>query len=72
MKGRVTAQAGLTIPLAVTSQWRQGNVDYNRGYTVRVTTTDLSEATFKNVAQGSPLNVERLVELNTEMLNLFK
>lgn len=72
VKGRVTAQAGLTIPLAVTSQWRQGNVDYNRGYTVRVTTTDLSEATFKNVAQGSPLNVERLVELNTEMLNLFK
>lgn len=72
--GYVTASKGLTFPFTVQVEWTHddGNVvnDYNRTYTVNVTTTDITDVDFDDIS-GTRSENTKVNNLKPEVLNMF-
>lgn len=53
VKGHVTASAGKTFSLGVTASFTENGLDYQRTYTVKLTTVDIFDAEFKTTRVSS-------------------
>ena len=53
VKGHVTASAGKTFSLGVTASFTEKGLDYQRTYTVKLTTVDIFDAEFKTTRVSS-------------------
>lgn len=70
IKGYVTASAGKTMDLKLLVTWTDNGATYNRTYTIRVVTDDITNFTLKTRNSGSAEFA--LDYLKREMLNMFK
>lgn len=70
IKGHVTASAGKTFDLSLLVTWQDNGATYNRTYTVKVVTDDITKFPFVQ-SQESPTSVFGLDYLRHEMLNMF-
>lgn len=68
VRGHVTASAGKTFDLILSVTWQDGTASYNRAYTVRVVTKDLTEFPFKPQTRSAEFILDYL---KPEILNLF-
>ena len=70
VKGHVTASAGKTFDLSLLVTWKDGSASYNRTYTVKLTTDDLTNYPLYSKQTRAPeLGLDYL---HHEILNMFK
>lgn len=69
IKGHVTASAGKTFDLSLLVTWKDNGVTYNRTYTVKVVTDDITNFPFKSKTRTPEFGLDYL---RHEMLNMFK
>ena len=69
IKGHVTASAGKTFDLSLLVTWKDNGATYNRTYTVKVVTDDITKFTFKSKTRTPEFGLDYL---RHEMLNMFK
>lgn len=70
VKGHVTASAGKTVDLSLLVTWQDNGATYNRTYTVKLTTADLTNYPLYSKQTRTP--EFGLDYLRHEMLNMFK
>lgn len=68
VRGHVTAAAGKTFELSLLVTWTDGAASYNRTYTVKVLTKDITEFPFKTGRGGAEFTLDLLLP---EMINIF-
>lgn len=68
IKGHVTASAGKTFDLSLLVTWQDNGATYNRTYTVKVVTYDITNFPFKSKTRTSEFGLDYL---RHEMLNMF-
>lgn len=68
IKGHVTASAGKTFDLSLLVTWQDNGATYNRTYTVKVVTGDITNFPFKSKTRTSEFGLDYL---RHEMLNMF-
>lgn len=68
IKGHVTASAGKTFDLSLLVTWQDNGATYNRTYTVKVVTDDITNFPFKSKTRTSEFGLDYL---RHEMLNMF-
>lgn len=69
VKGHVTASAGKTFDLSLLVTWKDNGATYNRTYTVKVFTDDITNFPFKSKTRTPEFGLDYL---RHEMLNMFK
>ena len=69
IKGHVTASAGKTFDLSLLVTWQDKGATYNRTYTVKVVTYDITNFPFKSKTRTPEFGLDYL---RHEMLNMFK
>lgn len=69
IKGHVTASAGKTFDLSLLVTWKDNGATYNRTYTVKVLTDDITNFPFKSKTRTPEFSLDYL---RHEMLNMFK
>lgn len=69
VKGHVTASAGKTFDLSLLVTWQDNGATYNRTYTVKVVTDDITNFPFKSKTRTPEFGLDYL---RHEMLNMFK
>lgn len=69
VKGHVTASAGKTFDLSLLVTWQDNGATYNRTYTVKVLTDDITNFPFKSKTRTPEFGLDYL---RHEMLNMFK
>lgn len=69
IKGHVTASAGKTFDLSLLVTWQDNGATYNRTYTVKVFTDDITNFPFKSKTRTPEFGLDYL---RHEMLNMFK
>lgn len=69
VKGHVTASAGKTFDLSLLVTWQDNGATYNRTYTVKVVTDDITNFPFKSKTRKPEFGLDYL---RHEMLNMFK
>ena len=69
VKGHVTASAGKTFDLSLLVTWQDNGATYNRTYTVKVFTVDITNFPFKSKTRTPEFGLDYL---RHEMLNMFK
>lgn len=69
VKGHVTASAGKTFDLSLLVTWKDNGATYNRTYTVKVVTDDITNFPFKSKTRTPEFGLDYL---RHEMLNMFK
>lgn len=69
VKGHVTASAGKTFDLSLLVTWKDNGETYNRTYTVKVVTDDITNFPFKSKTRTPEFGLDYL---RHEMLNMFK
>lgn len=69
VKGHVTASAGKTFDLSLLVTWKDNGATYNRTYTVKVLTDDITNFPFKSKTRTPEFCLDYL---RHEMLNMFK
>lgn len=69
IKGHVTASAGKTFDLSLLVTWQDNGATYNRTYTVKVLTDDITNFPFKSKTRTQEFGLDYL---RHEMLNMFK
>lgn len=69
IKGHVTASAGKTFDLSLLVTWQDNGATYNRTYTVKVVTDDITNFPFKSKTRKPEFGLDYL---RHEMLNMFK
>lgn len=69
IKGHVTASAGKTFDLSLLVTWQDKGATYNRTYTVKVVTDDITNFPFKSKTRTPEFGLDYL---RHEMLNMFK
>lgn len=69
VKGHVTASAGKTFDLSLLVTWKDNGATYNRTYTVKVFTDDITKFPFKSKTRTPEFGLDYL---RHEMLNMFK
>lgn len=69
IKGHVTASAGKTFDLSLLVTWKDNGATYNRTYTVKVFTDDITNFPFKSKTRTPEFGLDYL---RHEMLNMFK
>lgn len=69
IKGHVTASAGKTFDLSLLVTWQDNGATYNRTYTVKVLTDDITNFPFKSKTRTPEFGLDYL---RHEMLNMFK
>lgn len=69
VKGHVTASAGKTFDLSLLVTWKYNGATYNRTYTVKVFTADITNFPFKSKTRTPEFGLDYL---RHEMLNMFK
>lgn len=69
VKGHVTASAGKTFDLSLLVTWQYNGATYNRTYTVKVFTDDITNFPFKSKTRTPEFCLDYL---RHEMLNMFK
>lgn len=69
VKGHVTASAGKTFDLSLLVTWKDNGATYNRTYTVKVLTDDITNFPFKSKTRTLEFGLDYL---RHEMLNMFK
>lgn len=69
IKGHVTASAGKTFDLSLLVTWKDKGATYNRTYTVKVLTDDITNFPFKRKTRTPEFGLDYL---RHEMLNMFK
>lgn len=69
VKGHVTASAGKTFDLSLLVTWKDNGATYNRTYTVKVLTNDITNFPFKSKTRTPEFGLDYL---RHEMLNMFK
>lgn len=69
VKGHVTASAGKTFDLSLLVTWKDNGATYNRTYTVKVLTDDITNFPFKSKTRTPEFGLDYL---RHEMLNMFK
>lgn len=69
IKGHVTASAGKTFDLSLLVTWQDNGATYNRTYTVKVLTDDITKFPFKSKTRTPEFGLDYL---RHEMLNMFK
>lgn len=69
VKGHVTASAGKTFDLSLLVTWKDNGATYNRTYTVKVLTDDITIFPFKSKTRTPEFGLDYL---RHEMLNMFK
>lgn len=68
IKGHVTASAGKTFDLSLLVTWQDNGATYNRTYTVKVVTDDITNFPFKSKTRTPEFCLDYL---RHEMLNMF-
>ena len=68
IKGHVTASAGKTFDLSLLVTWKDNGATYNRTYTVKVLTDDITNFPFKSKTRTPESGLDYL---RHEMLNMF-
>ena len=68
IKGHVTAYAGKTFDLSLLVTWQDNGATYNRTYTVKVFTDDITNFPFKSKTRTPEFGLDYL---RHEMLNMF-
>ena len=68
IKGHVTASAGKTFDLSLLVTWQDKGATYNRTYTVKVVTDDITKFPFKSKTRTPEFGLDYL---RHEMLNMF-
>lgn len=68
VKGHVTASAGKTFDLSLLVTWKDNGATYNRTYTVKVFTDDITNFPFKSKTRTPEFGLDYL---RHEMLNMF-
>lgn len=68
IKGHVTASAGKTFDLSLLVTWQDNGATYNRTYTVKVVTDDITNFPFKSKTRTPEFGLDYL---RHEMLNMF-
>lgn len=68
IKGHVTASAGKTFDLSLLVTWQDNGATYNRTYTVKVVTDDITKFPFKSKTRTPEFGLDYL---RHEMLNMF-
>lgn len=68
IKGHVTASAGKTFDLSLLVTWQDNGATYNRTYTVKVLTDDITNFPFKSKTRTPEFGLDYL---RHEMLNMF-
>ena len=68
IKGHVTASAGKTFDLSLLVTWKDKGATYNRTYTVKVVTDDITNFPFKSKTRTPEFGLDYL---RHEMLNMF-
>ncbi len=68
VKGHVTASAGKTFDLSLLVTWKDNGTTYNRTYTVKVFTDDITNFPFKSKTRTPEFGLDYL---RHEMLNMF-
>lgn len=68
VKGHVTASAGKTFDLSLLVTWKDKDATYNRTYTVKVVTDDITNFPFKSKTRTPEFGLDYL---RHEMLNMF-
>lgn len=68
IKGHVTASAGKTFDLSLLVTWKDNGTTYNRTYTVKVVTDDITNFPFKSKTRTPEFGLDYL---RHEMLNMF-
>lgn len=68
VKGHVTASAGKTFDLSLLVTWQDNGATYNRTYTVKVFTDDITKFPFKSKTRTPEFGLDYL---RHEMLNMF-
>lgn len=68
IKGHVTASAGKTFDLSLLVTWKDNGATYNRTYTVKVLTDDITNFPFKSKTRTPEFGLDYL---RHEMLNMF-
>lgn len=68
VKGHVTASAGKTFDLSLLVTWQDNGATYNRTYTVKVFTDDITNFPFKSKTRTPEFGLDYL---RHEMLNMF-
>lgn len=69
IKGHVAASAGKTFDLSLLATWQDNGATYNRTYTVKVVTDDITNFPFKSKTRTPEFGLDYL---RHEMLNMFK
>lgn len=69
IKGHVTASAGKTFDLSLLVTWKDKGATYNRTYTVKVVTDDITKFPFNRKTRTPEFGLDYL---RHEMLNMFK
>lgn len=69
VKGHVTASVGKTFDLSLLVTWKDNGATYNRTYTVKVLTDDITNFPFKSKTRTPEFGLDYL---RHEMLNMFK
>lgn len=69
VNGHVTASAGKTFDLSLLVTWKDNGATYNRTYTVKVVTDDITNFPFKSKTRTPEFGLDYL---RHEMLNMFK
>lgn len=69
VKGHVTASAGKTFDLSLLVTWKDNGTTYNRTYTVKVFTDDITNFPFNSKTRTPEFGLDYL---RHEMLNMFK
>lgn len=69
VKGHVTASAGKTFDLSLLVTWKDKGATYNRTYTVKVVTDDITKFPFNRKTRTPEFGLDYL---RHEMLNMFK
>lgn len=69
IKGHVTASAGKTFDLSLLVTWQDNGATYNRTYTVKVLTDDITNFPFNRKTRTPEFGLDYL---RHEMLNMFK
>ena len=68
VKGHVTASVGKTVDLSLLVTWQDNGATYNRTYTVKVLTDDITNFPFKSKTRTPEFGLDYL---RHEMLNMF-
>lgn len=68
VKGHVTASVGKTVNLSLLVTWQDNGATYNRTYTVKVFTADITNFPFKSKTRTPEFGLDYL---RHEMLNMF-